>query len=67
MGGLGGLRGRQKTIAILGTRQCGRCFYCDAPLGDDVTQDHVWPLALGGGNNLANKSGRLFALQSREG
>lgn len=50
--------GRQNTykkhkIKLL-ARDGDKCFLCDTELGDDITVDHLIPLAAGGKNELSN-------------
>jgi hypothetical protein len=36
-------------------RDGDKCFYCGAPLGEDITEEHLLSIAMGGNNHLANK------------
>lgn len=47
---------RQKTVVRLLARDGNDCWYCAKPLGEDITLEHLTPLALGGSwadDNLA--------------
>lgn len=44
---------KKEKIAIL-ERDGSNCFYCDKPLSDDITIEHLIPLSGGGKNTLSN-------------
>lgn len=43
-------------IQRLLSRDGDRCFLCRQPLGADITEEHLVPLAAGGPNHIANKA-----------
>lgn len=47
-------RNRSNHIDTLLSRDGDRCFLCRKPLGDDITVEHLVPLAQGGPNRHAN-------------
>ena len=38
----------------LNEQQVNRCAWCDGPMGDDMTLDHIVPWSRGGADELAN-------------
>lgn len=51
------VRGRRTdkgTVARLLTRDGENCFYCDEPLGQDITVEHLVSIAHGGPNHISN-------------
>jgi len=49
----GAVTGRKRKQDLL-NRDGDRCFYCDEPLGDDITVEHLFSVNRGGPNYLSN-------------
>lgn len=47
---------RSAEVQRLIERDGGDCFLCRRPLGDDITIEHLVPVAAGGPNHIANKA-----------
>lgn len=47
-------RQRRNRIAALVERDGDACFFCGQPLGDDITIEHLVPIAHGGTNHQSN-------------
>jgi hypothetical protein len=47
---------RPADVRALLARDGDRCFLCREPLGEDISVEHLVPVAVGGPNHLANKA-----------
>jgi hypothetical protein len=45
---------KQVNVRALLDRDGDRCFLCGLPLGEDITRDHLVPVAHGGPNHISN-------------
>lgn len=45
---------KQVNVQALLQRDGDKCFLCGKPLGDDITRDHLVPVAHGGPNHISN-------------
>ncbi len=56
-----GRRKDKATVAALLLRDGGECFFCGVPMGEDITSEHLVPIAHGGPNHVSN----LYLADSR--